>query len=354
MSPSASAAAPGSSPLGRRASGRSCAASRWPRRRSCWRSIWRAISSSGGCGSMRVRPRPLTIARYAYHYGDRREVRRRLMRQLAAAGLALTLGRWRCRAAADGRERCMAMRALRAGVRSRAAGLFGDHGIILGRIGRRCLMLAGPAGRRARGAAAQRQGRRRRHAESAQLAGLARLHRHQARELDADGRLSRAAVRPGVLSVRSLRRGRTYRRAGIRSSMSRPIRSGASTTCSASPRCCIPDPPNVDPFWTASARSLFLGHRALSVRDAFAARARSARCCARAWRATMKASAQHWKRDHRGPQQRTLSAVAASACARSTTSSIWRPSRPSQHPQDVHEPARSVAEPDARCGDLGQ
>ena len=30
-------------------------------------------------------------------------------------------------------------------------------------------------------------------------------------------------------------------------------------TCSASPRCSIPDPPNVDPFWTASARSLFLG-----------------------------------------------------------------------------------------------
>ncbi len=46
---------------------------------------------------------------------------------------------------------------------------------------------------------------------------------------------------------------------GTRWRMSRTCRTAASTTCSASRRCSIPDPQGADPFWTSSARSLFLG-----------------------------------------------------------------------------------------------
>src|SRR5688572_29093834 len=87
---------------------------------------------------------PLTIARYAYHYGHRREVLRRLI-VCSGAGLALTLVagavalRPRPRAL-HGDARFARRREIR------AAGLFGEHGIILGRIGRHCLMLAGQQG----------------------------------------------------------------------------------------------------------------------------------------------------------------------------------------------------------------
>lgn len=51
----------------------------------------------------------------------------------------------------------------------------------------------------------------------------------------------------------------------------------------------FPDPLAGDPFWTSSARSLFLGI-ALYLFETEARRAPWARCFARAWRATPKAS----------------------------------------------------------------
>ena len=51
-----------------------------------------------------------------------------------------------------------------------------------------------------------------------------------------------------------------------------------------------PDPTNGDPFWTASARSLFLGIALYLFETPSLARPRSARCCARGWRVTMRAS----------------------------------------------------------------
>ena len=50
-----------------------------------------------------------------------------------------------------------------------------------------------------------------------------------------------------------------------------------------------PDPPNVDPFWTASARSLFLGIALYLFETPVAPEDRSGRCCARAWRAMTRA-----------------------------------------------------------------
>ena len=81
-----------------------------------------------------------------------------------------------------------------------AAGLLGSDGIILGRYKRRCLMLAGSAGRRL--AAPPRAGKGTVVVDSqrAQLARFAPVHRHQARELDTHRGLSRA-VWPGLLSL---------------------------------------------------------------------------------------------------------------------------------------------------------
>jgi hypothetical protein len=63
-----------------------------------------------------------------------------------AAGLALvSLAPLALSAAAPAR-RCTAMRALPPAARSPAPGLLGERGIVLGRWGRRCLMLAGQQG----------------------------------------------------------------------------------------------------------------------------------------------------------------------------------------------------------------
>ena len=51
-----------------------------------------------------------------------------------------------------------------------------------------------------------------------------------------------------------------------------------------------PDPPNVDPFWTASARSLFLGIALYLFETPSLPATDRARCCARAWRVTMRDS----------------------------------------------------------------
>ena len=78
---------------------------------------------------------PLTVIRYGYYYADRPAVRRRVLRScalalvgvLAAAGLSF-LPR---RRSLHGEARFANRREIR------AAGLFGEHGILLGRLGRR-------------------------------------------------------------------------------------------------------------------------------------------------------------------------------------------------------------------------
>jgi type IV secretion system protein VirD4 len=139
----------------------------------------------------------------------------------------------------------------------RAAGLLGEQGIILGRIGRRCLMLAGQQGVAL--AAPPRSGK-----------GVGVV-------------VPNALNWPGSLVCIDIKRENWTLTAGYRS------RSGQSCylfdpfaedgrTAAWNPffyvaeepqrrindlqriaEMLYPDPPNVDPFWTASARSLFLG-----------------------------------------------------------------------------------------------
>ena len=97
--------------------------------------------------SVRLVPKeasPLTVARYAYYFGDRADVRRKLLlasgggiAAVLLGGLAVLLPR---RRALHGDARFA-----RRGEIAKA-GLLGDHGIVLGRLGRRCLMLPGQQG----------------------------------------------------------------------------------------------------------------------------------------------------------------------------------------------------------------
>src|SRR5262249_44457454 len=97
--------------------------------------------------SMHADPRqasPLTLTRYGYYYGDRAEVRRRLW---ASSGLAAALLAASGTAALLPRKRALhgeARFASRAEIA--AAGLIGKEGVILGRLGRRYLRLAGQQG----------------------------------------------------------------------------------------------------------------------------------------------------------------------------------------------------------------
>lgn len=198
---------------------------------------------------------PLTVLRYEYYYGDLPNVRAALMRACAGgtalvllSGVALLLPP---RRPLHGEARFATRREIA------AAGLLGDQGIILGRIGRRCLMLRGQQGVVL--AAPPRAGKgvgvvipnllnwpdsvicvdiKR---ENWTLTAGFRAHSGQACFLfdpfAEDGRTARwnpfFYVSPDPLKrVNDLQR--------IAEML-------------------YPDPPNVDPFWTASARSLFLG-----------------------------------------------------------------------------------------------
>jgi len=97
--------------------------------------------------SIRANPRaatPLTVLRYGYYYGARPDVRTRVWVRLGfGAVLVLTPGI----ALLIPRRRSLHGDARFAGRREIArAGLLGEHGIILGRLGRRCLMLPGQQG----------------------------------------------------------------------------------------------------------------------------------------------------------------------------------------------------------------
>jgi type IV secretion system protein VirD4 len=201
------------------------------------------------------RATPLTLSQYGYYYGDRAEVRRRLW---GCSALALAFVLASAGASLVPRRRALhgdARFATRADIA--AAGLLGSDGIILGRRGRRCLMLAGQQGVAL--AAPPRAGK-----------GTGVV-------------VPNALNWPGSLVCIDIKRENWTITAGFRARSGqacylfdpfaedgRTARWNPFSYVSRDPvrrlndlqriaEMLYPDPPNVDPFWTASARSLFLG-----------------------------------------------------------------------------------------------
>jgi type IV secretion system protein VirD4 len=195
------------------------------------------------------------VARYAYYYGDRAEVRRRLW---LASGMGLTVVALCGALALMPRARSLHGDARFATRREVArAGLLGERGIILGAWGRRCLVLAGQQG--------------------VCLAAPPRAGK------------GTGVVIPNLLNwpdsviCVDIKRENWMTTAGFRRSAGqacylfdpfsedrRSARWNPFHYVSENPERRVndlqriaemlyPDPPNVDPFWTASARSLFLG-----------------------------------------------------------------------------------------------
>src|SRR3984885_14107723 len=208
--------------------------------------------------SVRGNPReatPLTLARYGYYYGERTQVRSRLIVS-SAAGLGLVLASalviFLPRRRSLHGDAGFATRREIAG-----AGLLGEHGIILGRIGKRCVMLSGQQGVAL--AAPPRAGK-----------GTGVV-------------VPNALNWPGSLVCVDIKRENWTLTAGFRERSGqacylfdpfaedgRSARWNPFFYVSEDPtrrlndlqriaEMLYPDPPNVDPFWTASARSLFLG-----------------------------------------------------------------------------------------------
>jgi type IV secretion system protein VirD4 len=198
---------------------------------------------------------PLTVARYGYWYGDRATIRRRL---LGASGVGLALVIVPGVIVLLPRRRSLhgdARFARRAEIR--AAGLLGHEGIILSARGGRCLMLAGQQGVAL--AAPPRAGKG---------TGIV---------------IPNALNWAGSLVCVDIKRENWTLTAGYRAACGqacflfdpfaedgRTARWNPFSYVSADPvrrlndlqriaEMLYPDPPNVDPFWTASARSLFLG-----------------------------------------------------------------------------------------------
>jgi type IV secretion system protein VirD4 len=208
--------------------------------------------------SMHFDPRratPLTVSQYGYYYAELPEVRKRLLGSVAFSGTVVSLSLGACllprRRALHGDARF----ATRAEIA--AAGLLGRDGIILGRRGRRYLMLAGQQGVAL--AAPPRAGK-----------GTGVV-------------VPNALNWPGSLVCVDIKRENWTITAGFRrhsgqacylfdpfAEDGRTARWNPFSYVSADPQrrlndlqriaeMLYSDPPNVDPFWTASARSLFLG-----------------------------------------------------------------------------------------------
>ena len=198
---------------------------------------------------------PLTVARYGYYYGQHPVIRRRLWGS-SVVGFTLvgaTLAVWLLprRRTLHGDARFATRREIA------AAGLLGYEGIILGARGRRCLMLAGQQGVAL--AAPPRAGK-----------GTGVV-------------VPNALNWPGSLVCVDIKRENWTLTAGYRARSGqacylfdpfaearRTARWNPFSYVSGDParrlndlqriaEMLYPDPPNVDPFWTASARSLFLG-----------------------------------------------------------------------------------------------
>jgi len=197
----------------------------------------------------------LTIPRYAYYYGEVADIRHRLWASsLVALGVVVVSASawaWPRRRALHGDARFATRTEIA------RAGLLGVHGIILGRLGRRCLMLAGQQGVAL--AAPPRAGK-----------GTGVV-------------VPNALNWPGSLVCVDIKRENWTITAGYRARCGQacflfdPFAEDRKTArwnpfsyVSPDPQrrlndlqriaeMLYPDPPNVDPFWTASARSLFLG-----------------------------------------------------------------------------------------------
>ena len=208
--------------------------------------------------SLHLNPRqasPLTVVRYGYYYGDRQEIRRRVLASSAAGGaivlataLVLVLPR---RRSLHGDARFATRRELA------DAGLFGDRGIILGRVGRRCLMLDGQQGVAL--AAPPRAGK-------GTGVVIPNLLNWPDSVICVDIKRENWALTAGFRAANGQEcflfdpfseEGRTARWNPFFYVSEDPIRRVNDLQRIA--EMLYPDPPNVDPFWTASARSLFLG-----------------------------------------------------------------------------------------------
>ena len=208
--------------------------------------------------SLHLNPRqasPLTVVRYGYYYGDRQEIRRRVLASSAAGGaivlvtaLVLVLPR---RRSLHGDARFATRSELA------DAGLFGDRGIILGRVGRRCLMLDGQQGVAL--AAPPRAGK-------GTGVVIPNLLNWPDSVICVDIKRENWTLTAGFRAANGQEcflfdpfseEGRTARWNPFFYVSEDPIRRVNDLQRIA--EMLYPDPPNVDPFWTASARSLFLG-----------------------------------------------------------------------------------------------
>jgi type IV secretion system protein VirD4 len=208
--------------------------------------------------SMHADPREatlLTLGRYGYYYGDRPQVRRRLW---GSSALALVLVGVSAGAGLLPRRRPLhgdARFATRAEIA--AAGLLGSEGIILGKRGTQYLMLAGQQGVAL--AAPPRAGK-----------GTGVVVPNA---LNWPGSLVCVDIKRENWTITAGYRGRSGQACYLFDPFAedgRTARWNPFSYVSRDPvrrlndlqriaEMLYPDPPNVDPFWTASARSLFLG-----------------------------------------------------------------------------------------------
>lgn len=199
---------------------------------------------------------PLTIARYGYYYyGERPEIRPRLwatsIAGLLMVGIVPLALVWPRRRALHGDARFATRREVM------RAGLLGERGIILGAWGRRCLMLSGQQGVCL--AAPPRAGKGTgvvipnllNWPDSVICVDIKRENWTQTAGFRA------ASGQACFLFDPFSEEGRTARWNPFHYVSSSPERRVNDLQRIA--EMLYPDPPNVDPFWTASARSLFLG-----------------------------------------------------------------------------------------------
>jgi type IV secretion system protein VirD4 len=208
--------------------------------------------------SFRLDPRsasPLTIVRYAYYYRERADVQRALVR---ASGIGLAFVVTSCLVLLLPRRRALHGEAKFATRREMAAaGLMGHRGIILGRLGRRCLMLHGQQGVAL--AAPPRAGK-------GTGVVVPNLLNWPDSVICVDIKRENWALTAGFrkrsgqacyLFDPFSEDGRTARWNPFFYVSPDPLRRVNDLQRIA--EMLYPDPLNVDPFWTASARSLFLG-----------------------------------------------------------------------------------------------
>jgi type IV secretion system protein VirD4 len=202
-----------------------------------------------------VEATPLTVWRYAYYHGARASVRHRVVASLVLATVAVSAvaapALWPASRSLHGDARF----ARRGEIRR--AGLLGERGIILGALGRRCLMLDGQQGVAL--AAPPRSGK-----------GVGIV-------------IPNALSWPDSLVCVDIKRENWTLTAGYRARCGQrcylfdPFAEDGATArwnpffyvsddamrrvndLQRIAEMLYPDPPNVDPFWTASARSLFMG-----------------------------------------------------------------------------------------------